>query len=644
VFDVRVQQYGRSDGAFQLFERELIEQARDRARTPRLAALGARLSDVGPDAEGMARLHQRFADDGRDHPRGSFTFLRFDLDPDLASELLPMPPSEIEDRLLKAAGEALRSLPQREGLYYVAWEKDAPEVRAVLSPRRADGATGRTLDRTDVQGLQAAWHARTHAAFHIRPRLEPSPERQALAERWRQVVGEVQKAIGARMRGEIDQDALRAVLERADSIRKEWQGHPALPSPQGETLAITIQNGREFLNPLGSSAQKEVLSEATARALGPGLDLAHVERPDGALKAVVRVPTLLGEEDREALAARLRKSLGDAAARHPDWDPREALGGVSVRSPNRERAWTVRLEFEDGQRILQRLGPLPPGREAREASLVARFEAALRPATTQVLSRAQVSLVPSYEFSFPPGGSIRALVRFEQGPGTLPLSRTREGDVKRELERDLPRLSQEVLKTQHGLRIPAGAIHAPASGRAPVSQRKLRKAERLGPGGDLHTVLFRVEGGIRYVSSLEIGKQQEIMARAAAKALPGLMDRGFRPDIAAQRQGDTLLVRVTVPHDYFVDRDLIPSAPAQARFANAVYRIGGESQSQDRGEVLPVRPGGAPKVTRPAAPARTAPDSAPREVFDRMSRLVPAALQTGRTILRWAGRLMPEED
>jgi hypothetical protein len=159
----------------------------------------------------------------------------------------------------------------------------------------------------------------------------------------------------------------------------------------------------------------------------------------------------------------------------------------------------------------------------------------------------------------------------------------------------------------------------------------------MGPSGDLLFASFRVERGIEYLKGLGLEVQQAILADAVRKAFPGLKE-GFRPHIAAQQDGPALLVRVTVPHAYIQDRDLIPSPSAQARFANEVYRMGGELQNRFHGEILPVRP--APARAAPTPPSPTTPSRA----LERISGLAPVALRAGRTLWRWARELLPEED
>jgi hypothetical protein len=89
-----------------------------------------------------------------------------------------------------------------------------------------------------------------------------------------------------------------------------------------------------------------------------------------------------------------------------------------------------------------------------------------------------------------------------------------------------------------------------------------------------------------------------------------------------------------------VSRDLIPGAPAQGRFANAVYALGGASHSETRGEILPVHPRPSPGPAQsPQAPASPLPAPPPA-----ITGLVPVAFRTGRTLLRWAGRLLPEDE
>ncbi|HWX24257.1 MAG TPA: hypothetical protein VN083_04410, partial [Vicinamibacteria bacterium] len=322
-------------------------------------------------------------------------------------------------------------------------------------------------------------------------------------------------------------------------------------------------------------------------------------------------------------------------------------------------AVAVPLHFEGGQKILSRLGPTPRDPEARQTLFIERFGPALRDATRQVLGTAHASSVPSYDFSFPKAGHLE--VRIYVHAGAAPLDAAAAGRLRASLSRDLPRLAQEALETQYGVRLPDGAIRTasaprPSADRAsPLRQgpskpsaRHVSRAERLGPGGDIHMVRFRIERGIEYVAGLPIPQQQEILGNAAAKAFPGLREAGFRPQVQAQQEGAALLVRVTVPHAYLWDRDLIPSPTTQAQFANEVYRLGGQLQNRFSGEILPVRPDAASPASRPGGRIpvadRAASKTLARETMDRLGRLAPAALRTGRMLLRWAERLLPTED
>lgn len=308
----------------------------------------------GPDPDGLLAI-DRFRREAAERTQGAFTRLRFDVDQEHARTLNMLDVPVLTRRLEAALSRTLQEqMPRARGAFSVRFGGPQADPRAyvVLHATTRDGSPQRMLLRADVQALEASWERNVQREFGLRRGLDPlrdaprdSPALQQVRElefRWGRALSQVRESVGARMRGEIPQERLRAAIERAQEIQDKLLAlRSALvgrPAGAIECVRLNVERGGEYLSRLAPKDADLALLRAVQEASGLDPRAAHelrliASRQGADLRLAVYVVDdgnrLPSPVDLDALRAKLAERLApeiEVAARQYDSLSRGTVG------------------------------------------------------------------------------------------------------------------------------------------------------------------------------------------------------------------------------------------------------------------------------------------------------------------------------